>query len=582
MQLTTPDDSGEIVFSNGKVVAAFRTGGLDSVGDGLLAAGVINVTRYQELLAAEAEGVRGRALFDRFELVGEPVDHALQDLLKRIIFAMFEWSDGTFSFVLDEQPELWRGFLLSGTRVVVDGGLNPQYLAIEGARVRDERSKEDSLETFLARDLPPAQPKPPARRAEAQSFAHQLLRGEAEETTAPTAKAVIEAAAPRVTPTAVSGGLHVLVVDDDPQVAAHIERFLRSRVASVKVVGKVGAALAALAEMPVPHAVLTDLIIARSDGRGILGGIEILERVRADGPSTPVVLFTDYENVEAEARARAMGVQGFLMKPRKAQIQAGAADRPDSPLGVFLARLWDIIEPLVASAPVQAAAPSKHVEDPRREAATWRAYDLGREIARELGDGDDNADSELPTPVASEGAMEVLRSMLAELIDPANRDTVTLLVLRFASNVVERAALFLASRQAFVGLGGFSADEDSDRFVARVRAIKIPTDSDSIFRKVVHYRTAARAPLADSVGNRLLIEGLGGERPTGEAVAIPLVSRDRVAVVLYGDNPSGQPLGATDALEIFLQQAGLAMDRALLERKLEESRRGRGVDADED
>jgi hypothetical protein len=46
-----------------------------------------------------------------------------------------------------------------------------------------------------------------------------------------------------------------------------------------------------------------------------------------------------------------------------------------------------------------------------------------------------------------------------------------------------------------------------------------------------------------------------------------------VAAILFGDNPSGKPLGATEGLEIFLQQAGLAMDRALLERRLEERKK---------
>lgn len=571
MQLTTPDDSGEIVFSNGKVVAAFRTGTTDSVGDGLLAAGLISAARYQDLLASEGEGVCGLAMFERFGLMGEPLERALQELVKRIIFTMFEWADGTFSFVLEDQPDVWRGFTLAGTRAVTDGGLNPQYLAIEGARVRDERTKDDSLETFLSRDQQPPPAKPPTRRSEAQTFANQLRRGESEQSAAGPPDVTSAASSPASTMQ-----LHVLVVDDDAQVAGHIERFLQPRVATIRVATKVAAALDALGEMPSPQLVLSDLIIARSDGRGILGGIEVLERIRAQSPETPVILFSDYENEEAEARARATGVQGFLMKPRKAQIQPGAADKPDSPLAAFLSRLWDVIAPIVASLP-PGPVPSR---EPEKEAAVWRAYDLGREIARELGDVGERIDSDLPAPVAADGAMEVLRSMLAELIDPANRDTVTLLVLRFASNVFERAALFLASRQAFVGLGGFCADEDSDKFVAHVRRIRIPIDSECVFRKVLQYRSAVRGPFDDTPGNRILAAGLGGVAPRGDVVAIPLVSGDRVAAVLYGDNPSGRPLGATDALEIFLLQAGLAMDRALLERKLEESRRKRASDVD--
>ena len=117
-------------------------------------------------------------------------------------------------------------------------------------------------------------------------------------------------------------------------------------------------------------------------------------------------------------------------------------------------------------------------------------------------------------------------------------------------------------------------------FVGRVRHIQIPAEVESGFQKVQHYRATVRGKLPDSDGNRRLIAGLGGEWHQHAAIAAPLVSGDRVAAVLYADNPSGRPLGNTEALEIFLQQAGLAMDRAFLERKLEESRRIRVDDAD--
>jgi hypothetical protein len=133
----------------------------------------------------------------------------------------------------------------------------------------------------------------------------------------------------------------------------------------------------------------------------------------------------------------------------------------------------------------------------------------------------------------------------------------------------------LATRRVFVGLGGFSVDEPSDQFVGRVRTIQIPVEIDSVFSRVCHFRSMIRAPLKDCDGNRRLCEGLGGSWPTAETVAAPLISGDRVAAILFGDNPSGKALGHTDSLEIFLQQAGLAMDRALLERKLEDSRKQR-------
>ena len=110
------------------------------------------------------------------------------------------------------------------------------------------------------------------------------------------------------------------------------------------------------------------------------------------------------------------------------------------------------------------------------EAAAPQAVDIGRELVGELDELGGGPEEDLPPVVLSAGEMSTLRSMLAELIDPANRDTITLLVLRFASNIVERAGLFLATRRAYVGLGGFSVDEPRTSFVARVRKIQIPVE----------------------------------------------------------------------------------------------------------
>jgi hypothetical protein len=49
----------------------------------------------------------------------------------------------------------------------------------------------------------------------------------------------------------------------------------------------------------------------------------------------------------------------------------------------------------------------------------------------------------------------------------------------------------------------------------------------------------------------------------------PIISEGKVVAILYGDNaPQKRAIGDTESLEIFLSQAGLAMEKALLERRL--------------
>ncbi len=65
-----------------------------------------------------------------------------------------------------------------------------------------------------------------------------------------------------------------------------------------------------------------------------------------------------------------------------------------------------------------------------------------------------------------------------------------------------------------------------------------------------------------------LEEQLGGDVPE-EVFLGPVISEGKTVAVLYGDNlPEKRTVGDTAALEIFLSQAGLAMEKALLERRL--------------
>ena len=76
--------------------------------------------------------------------------------------------------------------------------------------------------------------------------------------------------------------------------------------------------------------------------------------------------------------------------------------------------------------------------------------------------------------------------------------------------------------------------------------------------------------------NERLLEWLGGARPS-EAFVVPMILREGAGLVFYGDD-GGTPgrLGATDELEWVLLEAGLAMERDLLEQRLADFERARG------
>jgi class 3 adenylate cyclase/AmiR/NasT family two-component response regulator len=102
----------------------------------------------------------------------------------------------------------------------------------------------------------------------------------------------------------------VLVVDDDPDMAAFLAHLIRHEGMHARIVADGAAALAALGEMA-PDLVLLDVMLPGVDG------FQVCERIKAD-PQTaliPVVLVTALEDQESRVRGIEAGADDFLRKP---------------------------------------------------------------------------------------------------------------------------------------------------------------------------------------------------------------------------------------------------------------------------
>jgi hypothetical protein len=163
-----------------------------------------------------------------------------------------------------------------------------------------------------------------------------------------------------------------------------------------------------------------------------------------------------------------------------------------------------------------------------------------------------------------------LKSMFDELRFPTATAEVTLLILRYASEVVNRAILFMVKKDEVRGLGQFGIELKGMSADQVVRNIKIPLTQPSLFLPVIERRRGYLGPLESNENNNYLVNELGGVMPD-MALAIPLIVDGKVALVVYGDNlPDQKPIKGMDTLEIFMNQAGMALEKALLEKRLAE------------
>jgi len=193
---------------------------------------------------------------------------------------------------------------------------------------------------------------------------------------------------------------------------------------------------------------------------------------------------------------------------------------------------------------------------------------LGDELRFELGEAAAAAVPADPAP-----GRTPLRSMLEELNCQQLGGGIMLLVLRYAAEFLNRGVVLMVKKESLAGLGQFGLEDDDGSADRRVRNLSIPRDEVSLFSPVLESRLPFKGGVDDSIWSDLFLEQLGRTRPL-ELMVAPVVAEGKVVALLYGDNlPELKPVGDTEALEIFLGQAGIAMEKALLQRRLQEQGR---------
>jgi hypothetical protein len=120
-----------------------------------------------------------------------------------------------------------------------------------------------------------------------------------------------------------------------------------------------------------------------------------------------------------------------------------------------------------------------------------------------------------------------------------------------------------------VGLGGSDPDE-------LARRVRLPLGEPGVVADAVNRRESWKGAVPAGGANDRLLELLGGARPN-QALVVPMLLREGAGLVFYGDDGgTSRPLGATEDLEWALLEAGLAMERDVLEHRLADFERARG------
>jgi hypothetical protein len=539
LMLRSESGDGRIVLRDGLVQGAAIKGEPEDLRGLLLAQGCVEADAFDR--ARSVAGAESLALDAALErecgLAPDRLTSLRRAHVERSVIRMFGWRTGEFSF------EIRDDLSADDRELLLPTGLNSQYLAMEATRIGDESTSMSPADdadveepVFSGEDSAAPEPEPapdpeplPAAAVEAVALG-AVQRAEPEAEDAP-ADVVIAGGASGRTPVSVS--------------------VLPSR-----------------AERPSETA--GHLVAIDSD----LSSLEWL-KASLDGLCRRVHIFQHRD--AAFERIRQYLMRGIVPT---VVLSEATNERRGPNTSTFVRRLRSIapVMPILALRPEHSGdrAPSGSdgvVFRPSSPAADPKRWHLHQSLATRLRSDLEpwlSGEQKVTARRRANGALARLKGVSERLRDPSTQGEVMTLVLDFAAETFARVAMFMVRDDLAVGMAQRALPPTGGPDDEGIRAIEFGADDmPELFEEVLARRTARCVAIRRSRERDLALR-LGAAAPR-EAYAAPIESGGRVVALIYADNlPDEKPLPDPTAFEIVLHEAGLVLDRAVLERALAE------------
>ena len=557
LMLRSDSGDGRIVLRDGLVQGAAIKGGPEDLRALLLAEGCVDAPAFDR--ARSLAGAESLALDEALQRTCGMAPERLASLrrqhVERSVMRMFGWRSGEFSF------EIRDDLSAEDRELLLPSGLNTQYLAMEATRLGDESAQsrgaanDDDFDEMVFSGEDEADPDPEAQpaaesgplpaagvdaialgAAQRAEPADEVADPEPIEAQPPSAPAEVAIAGPAAARTevavsvlppptaapAVSHG-HLVAIDSDLSSLEWLKASLDGLCRRVHIFQHRDAAFERIRQYlmrgTVPTVVLSDGV---GDRRGPRGAEGFVRRLRAIAPAMPILALRP----EHAGDRTSEGIDGVVF-------------RPSSPTA-----------------------------DPKR----WHAYQALATRLRSDLEPWLRGEHIVMARRRANSALARLKGVSERLRDPSTQGEVLTLVLDFAAESFARVAMFMVRDDVAVGMAQRRLRPTGGPDDAGMRAIELEPDAmPELFDAVMSGRAPRRAAMSGP-RDRALAMRLGAAAP-GEAYVAPIESGGRVVALIYADNlPDEKPLPDPTAFEIVLDEAGLVLDRAVLERALAERR----------
>lgn len=552
--LESDQGSGRVVFDAGLVKGACVKGGVCDLRGLLVGGGLLDPAGFDAAKARATDEAADlqQILAQETGLDGERLDSLVRETLEKAIFEMFSWSSGDFSFDVRSEPDP------SDPELLLPGGVNAQYLAMEGLRLSDERARdevgEDSAELQAV----------PAPQAEALSVDAPFGNEPLEIDEAPVGELLdalpveldeggtgadvlvatvlgdereeaeaIEAGPEPSKATTPTKRMTAVLIDPDVTVLEWVKSAIQADFRRVHVFQQAEQGLSRIrqylirGELPL---VLISLDAPIDPLSGIHGLGDFVKRLKSQAPRLVVLGLCSETRADAAPSPLPRAFDALLRCPAALQLRERSAEQ-DSRSAEALARA-------LQQALSQLAAPATSVA----------------------------------APDASGGAasLRALRDATARLQGASSRGEVLPVVLDYASQFFTRVAILAVRDEEVFAIAGRGIDSLEVDPLDPPPEVSLRTLDPGWIRDVIETCELVVAP-PRTEADRMLLDRFGGLEPEQVFLA-PIESDGVVMALLYGDQAgAGGAPPDTSGLEVVLHHAATSLDRAALERALWEA-----------
>lgn len=567
LKLRSQAGEGRIVLREGRVHAATVKGEPEDLRSVLVGAQFVDEDGFDD--AVNRSRRTGMSL-EAALCAGNPLTPEQIEVLRRehvegAVLEMFSWSYGEFNFEVGGEIDDREAELL------LEKGINAEFFAIEATRLGDERTSGGSGEaldanvpvavsaeydggeiTFsgegapfgggdahvavglaVARKIEPeleVMPEPEfATEIPAETPA--LFAPEVGDLPSPIEHSEVSA----IEPSKIPSSVRLIAIDSNLDALEWLKAVLAGLFSRIHIFQKPEDGVARIQQYLGRGEIPVVLIAANLASEGSLGagGMEAFaERLRALAPRMPLLVTAQ----DAQLALQAMSVESAN----------GVVERPPSSVLANRSR-WSNLEGAG--------------KDLRANLERWIE-------ALESGDAEASAAPPEPSKLAGEVDLSALVEVSAKLRKPTGEDVMSL-VLGFAGGLFSRVVIFIVRDDVAVGLGQQGLEESGGPGDEELAELRIPIEEVEWFRHALQERRPVRSVATGTEGCPL--SAVLGPARSREVFIAPIESGADVAALLYADTLIGDtPMGDTSTVEVVLHQAGLALERALLERALAE------------